>query len=159
MIRPMVCAAVFTVLSLPLYAVDPGRAEGTITIGSERMNLAYAYAVGGQKNETTGRSDDVRIIVTDKPLPDGFDLKMIESAFPEGIIGVVFDIDNDRQPAHVFVQLRDGMYDGGYFSKTDVYRFRGKFVDGSVEGRVSAKRVTTSTTTIAFDVNFAAMIQ
>jgi len=118
-----------------------------------------AYAIGGQKNDASGRTDDVRIVLTDRPLPDGFDLRSIESAFPDGITGVVFEIDNDRQPSHVFVQFPAGTYDGGYFSRNDAYRFKGRIRDGVVDGRASARKVTTSTTTFNFDVQFVAAVR
>jgi hypothetical protein len=51
------------------------------------------------------------------------------------------------------------MYDGGYFSKSEVYRFRGRLNDRVLEGRVSSRKVTTSTTTINFDVTFAAEVK
>ncbi len=123
------------------------------------MALVHAYAIGGQKNEANGRNDDIKIILTDKPLPGGFDLHTIETAFPDGITGIVFDIDNDRQPSHVYIQHSTGMYDAGYFTKSDVYRFRGRTTDGVLDGRVTARKVTTSTTTMSFDVQFATTIQ
>jgi hypothetical protein len=161
MLRTAFVVVIAAAFALPVYAIDAGRAEGTLTIGGAKMAMQYAYAVGGQKNDSSGRSDDIRVIVTDRPLPDGFDLREIESAFPDGVVGVVFEVDNERQPSHVYVQLRDGMYDGGYFTKSDAYRFRGRvrLNDGTIDGRASSRKVTTSTTTFTFDVTFAAMIQ
>jgi hypothetical protein len=152
-------AALTALLSLPLYAVDAGKAEGTMIVAGTPIKLAYAYAVGGQKNEDSGRTDDVRIILTDRALPDGFELRNIESAYPDGVVGIVFDIDNDRQPAHIYIQHPNGMYDGGYFSKSDIYRFRGRVVDGVLDGRFTARKVTTSTAVMSFDVTFAAEIR
>jgi hypothetical protein len=152
-------AAVVALFALPLHAVDLGRAEGTLTVGTTTINLGYAYAVGGQKNENTNRTDDIRIILTDRALPDGFDLRTIESAFPDALAGVVFDIDNERQPSHIYVQHPTGMYDGGFFTKSDVYRFRGRVNEGVLEGRVSSRKVTTSTTTMSFDVTFSAEVK
>ena len=142
-----------------MHAIDAGHAEGTLVIGGAGVTLNYAYAIGAQKDDASGRSDDIKIILTDKPLPDGFDLRNIESAFPDGITGIVFAIDHDRNPAHTFIQYASGMYDAGYFTKTDVYRFRGRVNDGVLDGRVSARKVTTSTTTMSFDVQFAASVQ
>jgi len=142
-----------------LHAIDAGRAEGTLIIGGTATNLGYAYAIGGQKDDASGRTDDIKIILTDKPLPDGFELRNIESAFPDGVTGIVFNIDHDRNPAHTVIEYSTGMYDAGYFTKTDIYRFRGKVSEGVLEGRVSARKVTTSTTTMSFDVQFAANVQ
>ena len=155
----LLLAALVALVALPLHAIDNGRAEGTLTIGGATVNLTYAYAIGGQKNEVNGRNDDIKIILTDKPLPDGFDLHNIESAFPDGITGIVFAINNERQPSHIYVQYASGMYDGGYFTKSDLYRFRGRMNDGVLDGRVSARKVTTSTTTLSFDVQFAAGVR
>ena len=152
-------ALVAAFVALPLHAVDAGRAEGTIVIGGTSVNLTNAYALGGQKNDANGRNDDIKIILTDRALPEGFDLKTVESAMPVEITGIVFAIDNDRQPSHVWVQYANGTYDGGYFTKTDVFRFRGKATEGVLEGRVTARRFQTSTTTVSFDAQFAAAIQ
>jgi len=157
--RKILFAAGIALLALPLYAVDPGRAEGTLTVGADRMTIQYAYAFGGQKNDASGRSDDVRIIVTDRPLPDGFDLRKIESAFPDGIVGVVFDVDNERQPSHAYIQYPAGMYDAGFFTKSEIYRFRGRVNAVVIDGRISARKVTTSTAAMSFDVQFAAEIR
>jgi hypothetical protein len=51
------------------------------------------------------------------------------------------------------------MYDGGFFTKSDVYRFRGRVNEGVLEGRVSSRKVTTSTTTMSFDVTFSADVK
>jgi hypothetical protein len=152
-------AAIVALVALPLHAIDAGRAEGTLVVAGTPVSLEYAYAIGGQKDDATGRSDDIKIILTDKPLPDGFDLRNIESSFPDGITGIVFAIDHDRNPAHTFIQYSAGMYDAGYFAKTDVYRFRGRVNDGVVDGKVSARKITTSTTTMSFEVQFAASVQ
>jgi len=150
---------VIALFAFPLLAVDLGHAVGTLTVAPATMSLGYAYAIGGQHNDASGRSDDIRIILTDRALPDGFDLRTIESAFPEGVVGIVFDIDNDRQPSHMYVQHPSGMYDAGFFTRSDVYRFRGRINGGVVEGRVSAKKVTTSTVVISMDVQFVAEIR
>ena len=152
-------AALFALVALPLQALEAGRAEGTLIIGGAPLSLVHAYAIGGQKNDANGRNDDIKIILTDKPLPDGFELRNIESAFPDGITGIVFAIDNERQPSHIYVQHATGMYDAGYFTKSEIYRFRGRMADGVLDGRVSSKKMTTSTTTMSFDVQFAATVQ
>jgi hypothetical protein len=155
----LLLAALFAFAALPLHAIESGRAEGTIVIGGAATNLGYAYAIGGQKDEASGRTDDIKIILTDKALPDGFDLRNIETSFPDNITGIVFAIDHDRQPSHVYIGYASGMYDAGYFTKSEIYRFRGKMADGVLEGRASARKVTTSTTTMSFDVQFAAGVQ
>jgi len=152
-------AALFALVALPLHAIEAGRAEGTLTIGGAPVSLIHAYAIGGQKNDGTGRTDDIKIVLTDKPLPDGFELRNIESSFPDTITGIVFAIDHERQPSHVFIQHSAGMYDAGYFTKNELYRYRGKMSGGVLEGKVTARKVTTSTTTMSFDVQFAAAVQ
>ena len=76
----------------------------------------------------------------------------------DNITGIVFAIDHDRQPSHVYIQHSTGMYDAGYFTKSELYRYRGKMTDGILDGRISARKVTTSTTTMSFDVQFAAEV-
>lgn len=156
------CAVAVALFVTPILAVDAGQADGSLTINASRIRLVYAYAIGNQKNDLTRRTDDIWVVLTDKPLPQGADLKAIESNFPEGINGVVLSIDQNenRQPDHIFVQHPTGMYDAGYFEPSDNYRFRGKVTDkGTIEGHVSSRKMTTSTVTFWFDVNFKAVIQ
>jgi len=148
-----------TMMSLPAFALDPGQAEGTLTVGGATYNLAFAYAIGGQKNDSNGRSDDVKVILTDRALPGNVDLRAIENTFPDGINGVVMALDNDRLPSHVFVQHAGGMYDAGYFTNNDRFRFRGRTSSSAVEGHCWARKITTSTDPISYDVSFVATVQ
>jgi hypothetical protein len=148
-----------TMMSMPALALDPGQAEGTMTVGGATYNLAFAYAIGRQRNDSNGRSDDIKIILTDRALPGDVDLRVIENTFPDGINGLVMSIDNDRLPSHVFVQHPGGMYDAGYFTNNDRFRFRGRAGNNSVEGHCWAKRIATNTDPISYDVNFVATVQ
>src|SRR6476620_308240 len=68
------------------FAVDLGRADGSLTIGSTAIPLAYAYVMDGTHNDLTGRNNAIKIILTDKPLPAGTRLADVDSNFPEGIL-------------------------------------------------------------------------
>ena len=57
--RPAFVTAVLAMLALPVWAVEPGRAEGSLTINGTAIPLAYAYAAGHQKNDISQRADDV----------------------------------------------------------------------------------------------------
>jgi hypothetical protein len=142
------------------YAVDPGRAHGTITVDGARIDLNYAYAVDHQKNEITNRKDDTRVVLTDKPLPDGTKLDDIDYSFPEGTLGMVVCVTHDDKVSHIVIQHAKGMYDGGAFEGDPNYTFRRVKTDrGTIAGTVSAKRVKTNTMTFSLDVDFDAAIK
>jgi hypothetical protein len=152
--------AICLLLPLPLLAVDAGRAEGRLTVNGTEIPLAYAYAVGGQNNDLSHRNDDTRIILTDKPLPDGTDLSKVDYAFPEGILGVVVCINPNHQVTHVIVQHAAGTYDAGYFENVPEYRFRTRTSDpGMLAGNVSSKRVSTATVTFSYEAEFNAVLK
>ncbi|HUJ14607.1 MAG TPA: hypothetical protein VL284_12545 [Thermoanaerobaculia bacterium] len=139
------------------FAVDPGRAEGAIIVDGNRIPLVYAYAVGHQSNEVTNRKDDMRIVLTDKPLPDATKLEDIDYSFPDGTYGMVVCVSHDDKVSHVVVQHAKGLYDGGYFESDPSYTFhRTKSNGGPIAGTLSAKSVTTNTMTFSFDVEFDA---
>ena len=142
------------------YAVDPGRAQGTITVDGARIDLSYAYAVDHQKNEITNRKDDTRVVLTDKPLPDGTKLDDIDYSFPEGTLGMVVCVTHDDKISHILIQHAKGMYDGGAFDGDPNYAFkRARTERGDISGNVTAKRVKTNTMTFSLDVEFDAPIK
>src|SRR5437867_441698 len=71
-------------LSFPLaaFAVDLGKAAGSVTVDSTRIDLYYAYAVGNQKNEITRRSDEVKVVITNKRRADWWKLDEFDLRFP-----------------------------------------------------------------------------
>ena len=152
--------AIVTLLAISLvsgvaYAVDPGRAQGAVVIDGNRIDLNYAYAVGNQKNEVTNRRDDTRVVVTDKPLPDGTKLEDIDYSFPDGTFGMVVCISYDDKVSHLVVQHTKGMYDAGYFEPDSSYTFKRLKNDrGNIAGNVSSRKVKTNTMTFSFDVDF-----
>lgn len=148
-------------VSAAAYAVDPGKAQGSVVVDGTRIDLTYAYAVNHQKNEITNRKDDTRIILTDKPLPDGIDLGDIDNMFPDGTLGVVLCVTHDDKVSHILVQHPKGMYDAGYFDGDDHYTFRRlKTEHGSIAGNVSSSRkVKTATMAFSFDADFNAPVK
>ena len=158
--RHVVAAAfVAAFIMTPAFAVEPGQAEGTLTVGGQKITLAFAYAIGHQKNEFNNRKDDIRIIVTDKALPDSTDFANIENSFPEGVNGLVVCIDNKHAVSHVLTQFPSGMYDAGYFGPGDQYAFSGKVENRRVEALLTSKSITTSTTKFAFEVSVNAALK
>ena len=138
-----------SIFSGAAYAVDLGKAQGFVVVDGARIDLNYAYATDHQKNEVTNRRDDTRVVLTDKPLPDGTKLDDIDYSFPDGTFGMVICVSHDDKVSHVVVQHAKGMYDAGFF-KSD---------QGSIAGNVSAKRVKTNTMTFSCDVDFDAPIK
>jgi hypothetical protein len=147
-------------LAAAAYAVDPGRAQGTVTVDGDRIDLNYAYAIDHQKNEVTNRRDDTRIVLTDKPLPDKAKLEDIDYSFPDGTLGVVVCVSHDDKVSHIVLQHAKGMYDGGYFDGDPNYSFKRTKTDrGTIAGSLGAHKVKTNTMTFSFDVDFDANVK
>lgn len=160
--RLLVLSAVVALFALPLFAVDPGRAEGSLTIDGNRIPLLYAYAANHQKNQLTNRNDDTMVVLTDKPLPDGTRVPELDQAFPDGIYGVVICYDRKNYVSHVVVQHATGSYDAGYFDGEAMkdYTFKSRRGEsGQVSGSVTSKRIKTNTMTFTFEGDFAASLQ
>ena len=151
----------FAMLAMPLYAVDPGRADGKLVVNGTTIPLTYSYVIGRQKNQITNRNDDIKVILTDKPLLPDTNLNEFDANFPEGVLGVVVCIDKDKQISHLVVQHPNGMYDAGYFTNLPDYRFRSRRGEGGAySGTVFvAHPVATATIQFTFDVTFAAQMQ
>src|ERR1041385_5518905 len=146
--RRTVAFTVVFLMALPLFALDPGRANGTLVIDGNRIPLQYAYAVDHQKNLLNNKTNETRIILTDKPLAEDANLAEIENNFPEGILGVAVCIGPKDEISHVFVANPTGTYDGGYFEGVTDYKFtRRKGEGGALNGSLSSKKVTTNTMT------------
>lgn len=148
-------------VALPSFAVDPGRAEGKMVVNGTSYDLVYAYAVPRQKNQITNRNDDVKIILTDKPLAPDANLRDMDFTFPDGILGLVVCIDRDKQISHVVVQHPNGTYDAGYFSNIPEYRYRPRKTEpDTIGGAVLVTRpMATATIQFTFDVNFSAALR
>lgn len=140
-------------------ALDLGRAEGTLVIDGTKFDLAYAYAIGHHKNQNTNRSDNTLVILTDKPLSDGTNLHDFEASLPDGINGVMFCLDRDRQVTHVAVQHPTGMFDAGFFEGIENYDFKQRKSDQGFNGTASSRRVKTNTMTFSYDVTFSATMR
>lgn len=146
--------------AIPVFAaLEPGQAQGTLIVGDDKIPLSYAYAIGHQKNEFSSRRDDVRVVITNKPLDPGVNLETIDYSFPEGVYGIVVCIDRGHVPSHIAVQHPTGMYDGGFFGPGEDYTFKGTADREHVEGTFSSKTITTSTTKFTFDVAVNAPIR
>jgi hypothetical protein len=151
---------VFLALSFALHAVELGRAEGTLTIDKKTVNLAYAYAINRQHNEVTNRRDDIKVVLTDKPLPPDVKLAEIDFNFPGDTLGVVIHISNKDKVTHVIVQHPTGTYDGGFTDDTPDFRFKpDPKVRGVIAGRVTSSTVKTNTMSFAVDAAFNALQQ
>ena len=131
-----------------------------MTIDGKAMTLGYAYAIDHQENEANHRRDDVRVVLTDKPLPDGTKLDEIDYAFPDGVFGMVVCVDHDQQISHLVVQHQTGMYDAGYFTEPRDFQYKGRRSGELLNGHISSARpVKTNTMTFTYDVEFAANIK
>src|ERR1043165_2996915 len=75
-----------------LVAADLGRAVGSVTIDGKPIVLQYAYAIDHQKNQLSNKSNETKVILTDKPIPDGTKLDAVDYNFPAGINGVVVSV-------------------------------------------------------------------
>ena len=155
MTRRLAVLLAIAFLCAPVYAVDPGKAQGAMTIDGARVDLAYAYAVDRQVNDVTHRKDDRRVVLTDKQLPDGFKLDDIDNGFPDGVMGLVVCVTHTDKVSHVLLQHAKGMYDASYFEDDPNYTFKPlKGERGTIAGNISSRKVKTNTMTFSFDVDF-----
>jgi hypothetical protein len=156
-------AAAFVVISLlavPAFALDLGRAEGNLTIDGKQIPLNYAYAIAKQKNQLNDRNEMTRIILTDKPLPDGAKLAALDDSLPGDLNGIIVCIDPQGRVAHVAVQHPAGTYDGGYFEGVPDYEFKPRRGNsGTLNGTLSSLRVKTNTMTFSYDATFTAALR
>lgn len=151
---------VLFLLAVPVFAVDLGRAEGTLTIDGTKITLNYAYAIAKQKNQLSNRNEMTRIILTDKPLPDGAKLADLDDQLPGDLNGVIICVDKQGRVGHVAVQHPSGNYDGGYFEGIPDYEFKSHKGDpGTFDGTVSSLRVKTNTMTFSYDATFSATLR
>lgn len=141
------------------FAADLGHAQGSLTIGSTEVPLAYAYVMDRAHNDLSNRNDATKIILTDKPLPAGTKLSDVDANFPDGILGVVVSMGRDQQPLHLVVQHPTGMYDAGWMEPNKDVHVRAKKSNGQMDGHVSVKRVETASVTFGFDADFSAAVQ
>ncbi len=153
-------AIVMLFLAAALPAAELGRAEGTLTIDQKRVGLSYAYAVGKQKNEITNRRDDVKIILTDKPLATDTDVADLDFNFPEGVFGIVVHVtSNNQRITHAIVQHASGTYDAGFSEGMNDFRFKpGPKARGLISGQLSSARIQTNTMTFFVDAEFNAIL-
>ena len=160
MTRRLAVLLAIAFLCAPVYAVDPGKAQGAMTIDGNRIELTYAYAIDRQVNDITHRKDDRRVVLTDKPMPDGFKIADIDNGFPEGVMGLVVCVTHADKISHVLLQHAHGMYDASYFDDDPNYTFKPQRGDrGTVAGNVSSRKIKTNTMTFSFDVDFNAAMR
>jgi hypothetical protein len=158
--RHVAAVLILLLFAVPALAVDPGRSEGALTVDGSRIPLTYAYVIDHQKNGLSNKNSDTKIILTDKPLPEGSKLDEIDYNFPEGILGVVICIGAKDDITHIVVQHSSGTYDAGFFENVPEYRFRRSRAErGIINGNVSSKKVTTNTMTFSFESDFSAQVQ
>jgi hypothetical protein len=147
-------------VALPAFGVDPGRAEGSLTIDGNKIPLNFAYAVAKQKNELSGRNEMTRIVLTEKALPDGAKLTEMDNNLPGDLNGVIFCVDKLGRVGHVAVQHPKGTYDGGYFEGVPDYEFKQrKGESGTYGGSVSSMSIKTNTMTFSYEATFVASLR
>lgn len=158
--RHVIGAFILLFLALPLAAVDPGHAEGTLVIDGVKYPLNFAYAVAKQKNQLTDRVEMTRIILTDRALPDGTKLTDLDNTLPGDLNGVIVCIDKQGRVGHVAVQHPTGNFDGGYFEGIADYEYKPhKAESGTIGGYVSSLKVKTNTMSFSYDANFIASLR
>jgi hypothetical protein len=102
----------------------------------------------------------VKVVLTDKPLPDSVKISDLDFNFPEGVLGLIVSITADHRVSAVIVQHPAGMYDSGYTEEGREYRFKSRSSEGgTISGNVSSRRIQTNTMTFSFDADFAATVK
>ena len=88
--RRILCAVFsLALVAAPVFAVDPGKAEGALMIDGRKFNLVWAYAVTRHKNQLSGKNDNTLLILTDQALPADARLHDLEATLPDGTNGVM----------------------------------------------------------------------
>jgi hypothetical protein len=102
----------------------------------------------------------VKVVLTDKPLPDSVNVKDLDLTFPDGVLGLIVSITSDGKVSRVIVQHPAGTYDSSYVDDAREYRFKSRSTEGGIiSGNISSRRVQTNTMTFSFDVEFAAVVK
>jgi len=159
-VRPVAVALVVCFTAGATLAAELGRAEGALTLDKSKVDLAYAYALGRQHNDITKRKDDVKIVLTDKPLADTVDLNEIEATLPETMYAVIFNVASNNKVTHVAVIHPKGSYDAGFLEDMPDFRFKtANRSRGIVSGHLTSSRVQTNTMTFTVDVDFNAAVK
>jgi hypothetical protein len=159
-LRPVAIALVVCCIAGVTLAADLGRAEGALTLDKTRVDLVYAYALGRQHNDITKRRDDVKIVLTDKPLADTADLNEIEATLPESMYAVIVNVASNNKVTHVAVLHPKGSYDAGFLEDMPDFRFKSTNRSrGAVSGHLTSSRVQTNTMSFAVDVDFNAAVK
>jgi hypothetical protein len=159
-LRPVAVALVVCFTAGLALAAELGRAEGSLMLDKSKVDLGYAYAVGRQHNDITKRKDDVKVVLTDKPLPDGADLNEIDATLPEGIYAVIFNVASNNKVTHVAVLHPKGSYDAGFLEDMPDFRFKtANRSRGAVSGHLISSRVLTNTMSFSVDVDFNTQVK
>jgi hypothetical protein len=159
-LRHAALALIIVLISLSAVAAEPGRAEGAVTIDKTKVDLAYAYAIGHQRNEITKRKDDIKVVLTDKALDPALDLNEIDTLLPADVHAMVFSVASSGKVTHVSLLYPKGSYDGGFLEDTPDFRFKNSNPPrGNVAGRISSGRIQTNTMTFQVDADFNAAVK
>jgi hypothetical protein len=159
-LRTVAVALVVSFIACFAIAAELGRAEGALTLDKSKVDLGYAYAVGRQHNEVTKRKDDVKIILTDKPLPADANLNEIDATLPENMYAVIFNVASNSKITHVAVLHPKGSYDAGFLEEMPDFRFKSSNPGrGMVAGHISSARVQTNTMQFSLDADFASQVK
>ena len=141
-------------------ATDLGRAAGALTIDKDRVEMAYAYALGHQRNEITKRRDEVKVILTDKPLGAGANLDQIEATIPDNMYAMIFNVASNGKVTHVSVLHPKGSYDGGFLEEIPEFKFKGSLPPrGTLSGKITSSKVQTNTMAFTIDADFNAEVK
>lgn len=155
---PLIVLVGLVVLAAPVRALEPGKAEGELSLNGKAVKLLHAYAVPGQKNTLTDTDDDVKVVLTDKPLPADARPGELGYSFAPGVQGIVLCIDRSKEPSHLVVHHADGMYFRGYFKGSE-NKFKSKRLDRKgIEGTayISEPYKTSKGFSYQYNVTFAA---
>lgn len=153
-------ALVVFLIAFSAIAAEVGHAEGALTIDQNHIPLGYAYALGHQKNETTMKGNEVRVVLTEKPLQDDIDLTQVEATLPADMYAVIFNIGRGGKVTHIAVLHPKGSYDGGFLEDMPDFHFKeASGSRGTIAGRISSGRVQTNTMQFSVDADFNAQVK
>lgn len=122
-------------LTMPLLALEAGKAEGKAVVNGKTVKLTESYAWSGE-------GEGIVVMLTDKALPEGADPRSYTKALPAGTHAVLifFDPEEHLKVARVVVHHPDGIFtveapSVGMEMQTD---------EDSIEGQLSVSAESTT---------------
>lgn len=157
--RKVAIGVILLWVAVSVAAADLGRVDGSLTVGQNKVPLAYAYAIGRQRNEATNKND-TRVILTDKALASDANLSELDATFPNDMYGLLLNIASNGNVTRVVLLHPKGTYDGGFLEVVPEFHFKSiNGPRGTIAGKVTSDKIQTSTMAFSVEADFNAQVK